>query len=175
MSEQPGALRTATAEDAEAIARVHAESWRAAVGRGAALPRGITAADWKARLEEMPGSTLLLEVGDDLLGFASAGQSEDPDAKPKSTAELFALYVSPEMWGRGAGRQLWFAVRRRLQEEGFTEVTLWVMEANFRARALYERFGFAHENAMEREVEFGSERLREVRYRLALTRARRTD
>jgi ribosomal protein S18 acetylase RimI-like enzyme len=176
LKEQQGVIRTATAADAVAIARVHAASWRAAVGRSADPPAGTAAvADWKARLRDMPGSTLLFEVGGELLGFASAGQSRDADAVPGKTAELFALYISPDTWGRGAGRRLWFATRQRLQDEGFAEVRLWVMEANFRARALYERFGFAHENGREREVEFGGDRMPEVRYRMALEKIRRTD
>ena len=172
MKELTGVIRTATPADAVAIARVHAASWRSAIGRVAESPRGATAvAEWKEKLRAMAGSTLLLEVGGELLGFATAGQSEDEDAEPGRTAELFALYVIPEAWSRGAGRRLWHATRRRLQEEGFAEVRLWVMEANFRARALYERFGFAHENALHRDADFGGETMSEVRYRMALRRA----
>lgn len=176
VKDQQGVIRSASVADAVAIARVHAASWRAAVGRSADPPTGTAAvADWKARLREMPGSTLLLEVGGELLGFASAGQSRDGDAIPGKTAELYALYISPDTWGRGAGRRLWYATRQRLQDEGFAEVRLWVMEANFRARSLYERFGFAHENGLEREVEFGGDRMAEVRYRMPLEKIRRTD
>ena len=46
-----------------------------------------------------------------------------------------------------------------------------IMEANFRARALYERFGFAHENALHRDTDFGGEIMPEVRYRMALKHA----
>jgi ribosomal protein S18 acetylase RimI-like enzyme len=169
LKELSGLVRAATPEDAVAIARVHAASWAAAVGRAAGTLREVAAvAEWKARLRERPTDTLVLEVGGELLGFSWAGQSPDPDAVPGRTAELFALYVVPEAWGRGAGRRLWHATRRRLMEEGFSEVTLWVMEANFRARALYERLGFAHENAMRRDFDFGGEMAPEVRYRMAL-------
>jgi ribosomal protein S18 acetylase RimI-like enzyme len=171
LTEIPGLVRAATADDAAAIARVHAASWAAAVGRAAGRQREAAAvAQWKARLRERPSDTLVLEMGGELLGFSWAGQSPDADGVPGRTAELFALYVTPEAWGRGAGRRLWQATRQRLLEEGFTEITLWVIEANFRARAIYERLGFAHENAMRRDVEFGGETMPEVRYRMALRR-----
>jgi ribosomal protein S18 acetylase RimI-like enzyme len=171
LKEIPGLVRAATTDDAVAIARVHAASWAAAIGRAAGTQREASAvAQWKARLRERPTETLVLEMGGELLGFSWAGQSPDPDAVPGRTAELFALYVTPEAWGRGAGRRLWQATRRRLIEESFTEITLWVIEANFRARAIYERLGFAHENAMRRDVEFGGETMPEVRYRMALRR-----
>jgi ribosomal protein S18 acetylase RimI-like enzyme len=171
LKELPGLVRTATVDDAVAIARVHAASWAAAAGRAAGTLRNPAAvAEWKTRLRERPTEMHVLEMGGELLGFAWAGQSPDPDAVPGKTAELFALYVTPEAWGRGVGRRLWHATRRRLEEEGFSEITLWVIEANFRARALYERFGFAHENAMRRDVEFRGEVMPEVRYRMALRR-----
>jgi ribosomal protein S18 acetylase RimI-like enzyme len=172
LKELTGIIRAATPADAVAIARVHAASWRSAIGRSAESPAGAAAvAEWKNKLRAMAGSTLLLEVGGELLGFATAGQSPDEDAEAGHTAELFALYVVPEAWSRGAGRRLWHATKRRLQEEGFGEVRLWVMEANFRARALYERFGFAHENALHRDTDFAGEIMPEVRYRMALKRA----
>ena len=175
LKELPGIIRPATPADAVALARVHAASWGAAISRRAGAPASVSLAEWKTRLKESPEQTLLLEMGGELLGFATAGQSPDEDARPGVTAELFALYVAPDEWGRGAGRRLWFATKGRLQDEGFTEVTLWVLEANFRARSLYERFGFAHENGKAREVEYGGETMREVRYRMALKRTRRTD
>ena len=49
--------------------------------------------------------------------------------------ELHALYVLPELWGRGIGRDL-LAAAGDVSE-------LWVLESNERARRFYERFGWA--------------------------------
>jgi GNAT superfamily N-acetyltransferase len=56
--------------------------------------------------------------------------------------ELRALYVMPDAWGSGAGGALIDAVLDAIRADGHGEATLWVGEANGRARRFYEREGW---------------------------------
>ncbi|MUG72963.1 MULTISPECIES: GNAT family N-acetyltransferase [Paenibacillus] len=52
------------------------------------------------------------------------------------------LAVDPRYQGKGIGKRLMLYVERKAQELGLPEVTLWVDEANGRARGFYERLGY---------------------------------
>jgi GNAT superfamily N-acetyltransferase len=66
---------------------------------------------------------------------------------------LDGLYVLPESWGRGAGRELHDEVLDRLRAGGSARCHLWVLEHNERARRFYERLGWL-ENGETRVVPF---------------------
>ncbi|WP_328328153.1 GNAT family N-acetyltransferase [Kribbella sp. NBC_00382] len=74
-----------------------------------------------------------------ILGYAGTGPERDG---PAHAGELYALYVHPDAWGSGVGRALLDAAARDLQQAGCTTISLWVLEANERARAFYHRYGF---------------------------------
>jgi GNAT superfamily N-acetyltransferase len=88
----------------------------------------------------------------DLIGFAAFGPerredddpgqpgSEPPDHGP---AELYAIYVVPSRWSTGAGSALLDGVIALAAQSGYTDMSLWVLEANDRARRFYEQAGFA--------------------------------
>jgi ribosomal protein S18 acetylase RimI-like enzyme len=119
---------------------------------------------WRQRLERGVTTVLLAEESDQVLGWISVGTSRDVDAGA-ATGELYALYVPPEYWRRGVGRQLWDESAKRLHDAGFTEATLWVLRDNSRARAFYGSNGFADDAGIERTVRLGGVDLREVRLR----------
>lgn len=142
-------FRDATASDAEAIAHLHAESWRSAY-------RGILSSDflenrvhqerreaWKARFSEAerrPVFVLLAENAAQLAGFACVF----PDEDPLWGSYLDNLHVAPGLTGHGIGRDLLSEVARRLRQEGFTGgLYLWIIEQNYRARRFYEELGGA--------------------------------
>jgi ribosomal protein S18 acetylase RimI-like enzyme len=56
--------------------------------------------------------------------------------------ELYAIYVAPAHWSSGAGRALLTEAVERARSAGFVRMSLWVLEANARARRFYERAGF---------------------------------
>ena len=58
-----------------------------------------------------------------------------------SPGRLNALYVVPERWSTGVGSRLHDEAVARLRPLG-PEARLWVLEANTRARAFYERRGW---------------------------------
>jgi hypothetical protein len=119
-------IRLAGAEDAEAIARVRVETWRAAYA-------GIMPADflasisvetdtprWRQRIEEGPQSgsfVLVAEVDGEVVGFASSGPERGShlpggDLRPLRPAGVSAARDRAEAGGRrrpeaAAGRDLW--------------------------------------------------------------------
>lgn len=167
-------IRPGSIADAPVLARIHIASWRGAY-RGL-MPASVLdhlseeafTANWTQRLTQMPGATLVALVGEHVVGFTAAGPSRDADAVRLCTGELYALYVHPEHWGTGAGEQLWRTVHQQLLNEGFSEITLWVLEGNHRARRFYERMGLFLECGAVKAIERHGAVLPEVRYRMPL-------
>jgi GNAT superfamily N-acetyltransferase len=76
------------------------------------------------------------------VGFATVGPTDDDDAD-SGTAQLFAIYLVPEAAGRGIGSVLLGRAEELMRAAGSARATLWVLETNARARAFYERCGWA--------------------------------
>ncbi len=139
-------LREAHAADIEAIARLHAESWRATY-RGMYRDEYLDGPvfddrrnAWQGRLTSpRPGQyTVVAENGDGLAGFACA--FADHDAKWGTL--LDNIHVAPERKRAGVGtmlmRDVAFWAERERPAVG---IYLWVIEANAPARRFYERLG----------------------------------
>lgn len=114
----------------------------------------------------------------ELVGFAAYGpeRAEDDDpAQPgggredQGPAELYAIYVVPPVWSTGAGRALLDGVLSLASSDGYTDISLWVLEANTRARRFYERAGF--EPTGEAAVLARLDGVMQVRYRRMLESA----
>lgn len=167
-------VRLAGPGDAEGIAGVHVRSWRAAY-RGIvpddvldelSIPR--RAATWRERLSQPAEEerTLVAESGGAVVGFAAAGPSRDPFAKP-DTAELYAIYVDPKGWGGGVGATLLDHATDELRRRGFNRMTLWVLAADQGARRFYESRGWRADGSTKPYLA-GSAELEEVRYGVEL-------
>jgi GNAT superfamily N-acetyltransferase len=152
-------IRAGTAADAEAVARVQVESWRAAYSH--VLPvDGLAALSIEARARmHRRFPPIVAEVDDEIVGFVSVGPARDDDAE----GELFAIYVHPEHWGSGVGRELIAAGEEQLRELGHLHAVLWVLEDNPRARRFYEAAGWSVDGA-ERPIDLLGVSLPEVRY-----------
>lgn len=163
-------IRALSEPDADELARLHLDTWRAAYG--ALLPPDAfdtvdlaeRSARWRlrARGEDIPvTSTLVAVAGPALAGFVSFGPPRDEPAP--ATTEVYALYVAPDRWRAGVGRALLAAAVRGIEAAGDGAAYLWVLEANDRARAFYERMGFAHDGTTKPVDLFGTP-LPETRY-----------
>jgi GNAT superfamily N-acetyltransferase len=160
-------IRSATPDDAEAIARVHVSSWKRA--HAGVLPEefldsldtGSRLGEWKRILGEGRGSTIVAEADGRALGFASWGPSRDEDAEG-GDVELYAIYLDPEAWGRGVARDLMRTVLSEVRPG--TPMSLWVPATSERARHFYRRHGF-HPDGIERIDEVGGTPVTQVRYR----------
>jgi len=140
-------LRTATADDAVAIATVHVRTWQSAY-RGL-IPDGyLETLSVEGRSEiwnrilagtDLPRSgAFVVEDDDAVIGFVHVAPTRDADV-PVTTGELTSIYVLPCAWGRGGGRLLMSAALTSMKAAGFTTAMLWVLENNLRARAFYDR------------------------------------
>ena len=117
-------VRPERLDDGEAFTHVHEAAWDATLapidGRRTGLAKpGVDA------------SLLIAERGGELVGEAV-----------RLGSELRDLYVVPEAWGTGAGQALMDEVLAEIRASGATEATLWVVDANARARRFYEREGW---------------------------------
>jgi len=165
----------ASIEDARAIAEIHVATWRAAYA-------GIVPDDFLAGLsvekresywrEQIPlghQKIVVAKLDTDVIGWIAYGASRDDDAG-YGAAEIWAIYVSPEFWSDGVGRNLWLHSQSHLVTEGYRSVSLWVLAANSRAINFYKKAGFVPDPSGNKEFEIGGTPLREVRYVADLTR-----
>lgn len=162
-------VRVATAGDAGAIARVHVSSWRAAYA-GIVPDRVLARLDEARRAEQWRGWVdrgaegvwvLVAEERGDVVGFVAFHSRGD------RAGEVQAVYLDPGWWRRGVGRMLMEAAEARLVADGVDEATLWVLTANGRARAFYERVGWQPDGATQ-DLDFDGTPVPEVRYRRSL-------
>jgi GNAT superfamily N-acetyltransferase len=162
-------VREATAADADAIGRVHAETWRAAYAGVLPEPAFDVEArqrSWReafARERPATSAVFVAELDGGVVGFAGVGASRDEPG----VGELFTIYVDPMHWGTGSGRALISHAEQALRASGFAEAMLWVLEGNERAERFYRAAGWEHDGARKTEVFQGAE-IPEVRYRKPL-------
>jgi len=153
-------VRLATVADAPAIGACHNACWRRAY-RGLVSPELLAAQDdgaradmWRRTLRESTGPTVVVaEIGDQLVGFAAAGRSNDEP--PLRDLELYTLYILESAYGTGVGQGLFDAA------VGVAPCSLWVAAANDRAIGFYRRQGFRPDGVRKRIEEW--EGLRVIR------------
>ena len=166
-------VRTARAEDGEAMGRIHVESWQAAyVGvvpqdHLDALDAEERGANWRGAIEANPdpdhGRRLVVEVDGEVVGLALVVSDRDGE---DGVGEIPLIYVHPSAWGVGAGHALMAECETELRRRGFRAAVLWVLEDNPRARRFYKRQGWHPDGGRKVETIGGAE-LVEIRYRRA--------
>jgi GNAT superfamily N-acetyltransferase len=177
-------IRSASAADAAQISAVMRDSWLAAYDGiiAPALIDQATAHDGGARIRQSfrlrPWQRMIAATEDGIVGYASFGPERDvleepwpypltPAGSDGQVAELYALYVHPTWWSTGTGRALMDHVLAGVCVAGYAWITLWVLEANARARRFYARAGFAPDGARHVLDDLGG--VTEIRYRRALS------
>jgi GNAT superfamily N-acetyltransferase len=165
-------VRTAETADAAGIAEVHAASAHAAYeGVVQGTPKSPSPeqrrAFWRDAVEYGEPLVQVALDGDRIVGFVGYDRSRDAKSKP-TTGEIWALYVEPGQWGRGAGLALWDAAREGLLEEGCSEVTMWIPLCNDRALRFAELAGFKRELSSAKTALVGGVKLEEIRLRRPL-------
>jgi ribosomal protein S18 acetylase RimI-like enzyme len=167
-------VRHATPRDAKAIAEIHVATWQAAYKD--LMPEDYLSkvsvekrlAYWKEAIEFSEPQLLVATDGDEIVGFVGFDRSRDAGTK-STVGEIWAMYVAPAHWGKGAGLALWDGAREGLKEEGCTQVTLWVLLRNERALRFYEQAaGLKREMPSLKTVAFGSAKLEEIRLKRAV-------
>ncbi|MEO0495740.1 MAG: GNAT family N-acetyltransferase [Pseudomonadota bacterium] len=137
-------IRRAGTKDASAIAQVHDASWREAYSGiipAGALHRMVQrrGVNWWATALRRGVEILVLEVGDDVVGYATMGRNRV--ATLDYDAEIYEIYLKPEYQGLGFGRRLFAAARKALASQGKQRIIVWALSENERADAFYLGLG----------------------------------
>jgi ribosomal protein S18 acetylase RimI-like enzyme len=161
-------LRRATPNDVPALAKAHVASWQKAYPGivPEAHLQGFTIERTTERFRESLASgaeeTYVAEHDGEILGFLTLGDCRDTDVDQQTTGEIWGIYLSPGHWRKGIGTFLSEQGEAMLISRGRSFATLWVLDANARARRFYEAMGFELDGATK-EVNFGAP-LKAVRY-----------
>lgn len=190
-----GFVRVALPDDADAIARLQVETWRAAYAGilpAAALAEATGDAAqrrwgeaWTAAISEPPSKRHAVLVAvegtgsredsgisggnepDEPVGVAALEPATDADALPATDAELLTLLVAPAYGRRGHGSRLLAASADHLRAHGFVAALTWVFADDGVSRAFLESAGWGFDNA-HRDLDMG-EPVRQLRMHTALT------
>ncbi len=173
-------IRWASSADTETIARVQVASW-IGVYRGL-LPDSVIdqptvegrTAQWNRFFAEPPprSAMFVAEHLGEVVGLAQVGPTRDEDLDSDRIGEVLAIYVTPDHWDHGHGRDLMARSLAWLRDSGFFAATLWVLDANTRGRAFYEAGGWRLDQATKIDETFGGS-FSEVRYRIGLPKKSR--
>ena len=165
-------IRRAGPADAEAVARIHVESWKVAY-RGIMPDEVIAKTDlayrtafWRERIADRAWPVWLVDADGQAVAFCQMIPTPDPDDDPSTVGHITALHVLPDLRGRGHGRALLEQVCDEFRHRAFVEVTLWVLEANTKARRFYEQHGFRDDGGKKMHSRMTT--VPEVRYRTRL-------
>ena len=158
--------RLAFVDDAAAVARVHAESWRTTYQ--GILPESVVANRdarryqefWQGNIKARRSIVLVAEDAQtNVVGFVSFGLPREKGVT--FDAEIYALYVLQGHQRQGVGRTLLAEVARRLVRQGLFSFYLWALKSN-PARLFYDALGA--EELTERDERIGDFAVKEVAY-----------
>ncbi|MBE9555429.1 MAG: GNAT family N-acetyltransferase [Proteobacteria bacterium] len=158
-------LHIATLEDAEAIARIHVETWRSTYA--GLLPDellvGMSLEKQTQMWQRMLRGGETVVVAEDprygIIGFGSYGPNRS--ARGGFTGEVYTLYLLPDFQGLGIGQGLLRTLFGALAREGHETALIWVL-ANNPTRFFYEAMG--GKPAAARNTQMGGQTVREVAY-----------
>ncbi len=161
-------IRTASIEDAKAIAGVHIASWRA-IYHGHFPDSVLEALDLEQRTGQwrhvlsLPDVECIVAESPPIIGFSTLAPGRDPDLG-QNAGEITAIYLHPDHWRLGIGRKLLAAAAVHAQERGYQALSLWVLRENQRARSFYEALGFSRDGKERTDTRLIGVPLYELRY-----------
>ncbi len=150
-------------DDFEAIGNIYACSWKTAY-RGI-VPQsyldGLNGGRLSTTLANSQYDAFIILDGDKYVGTSSVCAARDE--KKVGWGELISIYLLPEYFGKGYAKPLFDCSVNALVSEGFTNIYLWVLDENIRAKRFYEKQGFRH-NGDQKSITIGCKELQEIRY-----------
>lgn len=165
-------IRRAKNSEAKAIANIHILSWQATYQ--GLMPEEILNSlslekrqqEWHERLQAGV-EVWVVEQKQNIIGFASVCPARDGDADPKTVAEISAIYLLPEHWNQGFGKQLCQIIFKNALNNNFQAMIAWVLETNKPACIFYEAMGFKATGDLKKD-HIGCDSLRVVLYKKML-------
>lgn len=107
--------------------------------------RSLRGEGFRLSLHSPDSLVVVAEEDGRLVGLVLGRQGRSDDGAGPPVAGLIhisAVFVSPEHWGKGIGRELVSAILRRARIRNYDKAQLWTQSDNERATRLYERLGF---------------------------------
>ena len=166
-------IRKATEADIPSIAALHVEGWKGAYGgivdQGFldALTVEVRIADWSKWLHTGESEVFLAEKDGVDAGFLVIGRTKtappgSSPIRPSHSGEIYSLYLRPDMWRQGIGTALLKHGFSELKAKKHSAVCLWVLDANSRGKAFYEKSG--GQKLGGKMIEIGTKSYKEVCY-----------
>ncbi len=129
-------IRKATMEDAQAIAEVHVNSWKATyqnlineqdLSNTTVEHRQIL---WETilKLPRKQQPVTVIEEQGVIVGFISGGKERTD--RFGYDGEIFAIYLMPSHQGKGLGKRLLKAFAEEMHELGYRSLLIWVLTNN---------------------------------------------
>lgn len=140
-------IRKVASGDAETLAYIQTESWKAAFKEILEEEELIRCTNmeratrmYESLLETKKGNGYLLEI--DGKGHCIAWWDVTREEDMPDFAELICIHSLQNNWGKGYGSKMMDKVLADMKDAGYKKVMLWVFEENMRARTFYEAKGF---------------------------------
>lgn len=140
-------IRKAREEDAVGIGKVHYNGWIDTYSD--LLPPAMIASlseERSIRIFQKEGckNMYVATVNGDVVAFFGYGMWRGAGAEepPAGEGEIVGIYVLSQFQRNGIGKALLEQAERELKQQGFSTVSLWVLEGNTKAQAFYEAVGF---------------------------------
>ncbi len=143
-------VREANLSDVSKLAKVHVDTWKTTY-QGIVPQDYLDNLSYKEREERWiriltdtesiksnKSLTLVAEVDNEIVAFASYGKERSKD--PKYDGEIYSIYVLREWQKKGIGRRLIKEVARNMIKDGFVSLLIWVLVEN-PSRGFYESLG----------------------------------
>jgi GNAT superfamily N-acetyltransferase len=142
-------VRAGARDDLPALVQIHIAGWRKAYTgmiEDEILDTILTVdrrtQQWERNFDDLEQGLIhifVAEIEGQAVGFAICGKERG--LAPEYDGELYAIYLSPDVIGRGIGTALFNRVVQDLRESGFHKMMLWVLKDNHLARTFYEQKG----------------------------------
>lgn len=145
------AYRTATSADAEALAKLGAETFTDTFGHLyqpddlEIFLQNHSPTNWAKELADPAFEVRVAELDGTMVGYAKLGPPHLPFEPRGEAAELRQLYVVEDVKGQGVARALIDWVIDRARDRRADHLYLSVFTDNHRARRFYEKLGFEPE------------------------------
>ena len=139
-------VRRARESDARQLAEAHVASMRATY-RGLVsqdVLDALSVDDNETRKRQAIASSdirhFVAEADGRAIGFAALGGKVEED-EDGQFGQLYAIYLDPAWWRRGAGRMLWETAVEKARSDGWTRLIVKTASGNTRASRFYEAMG----------------------------------
>ncbi|MEU0569581.1 GNAT family N-acetyltransferase [Nonomuraea sp. NPDC005983] len=157
-------IRASSVGDAPAIGRLKVRAWRSAYAGFMseafldALDPAEDAADWAEYLAAMPQDHRLWVAEHDgtVVGFCRTGPADDDADLGAGAAEVYGLYIEPDLIGTGLGRDLFAHALTDLETRGHDPICVYAYTPNATALRFYEKAGFTKDGVTRLDEEDGT-------------------